>query len=47
MGNVLRWVIGVVCNYNTKTRDVNGFREVIDPTEGMVLQGGAIRLSFL
>src|SRR3546814_12266273 len=36
MVNVLLWVIGVVCNYNTKTRRVNGFLFGVDPTEVMV-----------
>src|SRR5690606_12098459 len=33
MANVLLWVIGVVCNYNTMTREVNGFLQKNDPTE--------------
>src|SRR5690606_14834863 len=36
MVNVLLWVIGVVCNYNTKTRRVNEFLSDVDPTEVMV-----------
>src|SRR3546814_14097044 len=36
MVNVLLWGIGVVCNYNTKTRRVNGFLSGLDPTEVMV-----------
>ncbi|HZW18839.1 MAG TPA: hypothetical protein VFF71_08560 [Luteimonas sp.] len=36
MANVLLWVIGVVCNYNTMTRRVNRFLSQNDPTEVMV-----------
>jgi hypothetical protein len=33
MADVLLWVIGVVSNYNTKTRRVNWFVGGLDPTE--------------
>jgi hypothetical protein len=35
MANFLRWVIGVVCNYNTRTGKVKPESTLIDPNEVM------------